>query len=680
MKESQNPEKREHHTETSSFPALKILPLIKTPRDLQKLNHRQLDRLAGEIRRFLVQSVAQTGGHLGPNLGVVELTIALHRIFDVSRDVFVFDTGHQTYVHKLLTGRQDFSHLRQRGGLSGYPSRAESDTDVLENSHASASLAWADGIARANRLAGRPGWVVAVIGDGAFTGGMAWEALNNIAAENEGRLLIVLNDNGRSYAPTIGGLAHHLDALRVTPQYEKALKWGKQTLRGSGPVGNLVYSGLHAAKAGLRDMVSPAEGALFDELGITYTGPVDGHDIAALEFSFTRVLASTKPVLIHVITQKGRGYTPAETNISDHFHAIGRIHPETGLPIDPERFEWTQVFADEILHLARRDEKIVALTAAMLQPVGLLPFKKQFPNRVFDVGIAEADAMATAAGLAYGGYHPVFAVYSTFLNRAYDQLLMDVALHHAGVTICEDRSGVTGPDGASHNGVWDIALAATVPGLRLAAPRDEATLRDELGEAVLVDNAPTIVRYPKGSLPDPIPALRREGSMDVLWESPAGSSAGDSTRASQSNAEDGATDTQSRGSGAEAAPRLLIAATGAFAKLGMDVGESLAGDFNVKVIDPRWLLPVASDLVRVAAGYDWVVTLEDGLVDGGFGSQLRNRLAESNVFTPVLSYGIPKQFLSHATRGEILEELGLTSEALVDSIRSRTGVLSVQKA
>lgn len=680
MKESQNPEKREHHTETSSFPALKILPLIKTPRDLQKLNHRQLDRLAGEIRRFLVQSVAQTGGHLGPNLGVVELTIALHRIFDVSRDVFVFDTGHQTYVHKLLTGRQDFSHLRQRGGLSGYPSRAESDTDVLENSHASASLAWADGIARANRLAGRPGWVVAVIGDGAFTGGMAWEALNNIAAENEGRLLIVLNDNGRSYAPTIGGLAHHLDALRVTPQYEKALKWGKQTLRGSGPVGNLVYSGLHAAKAGLRDMVSPAEGALFDELGITYTGPVDGHDIAALEFSFTRVLASTKPVLIHVITQKGRGYTPAETNISDHFHAIGRIHPETGLPIDPERFEWTQVFADEILHLARRDEKIVALTAAMLQPVGLLPFKKQFPNRVFDVGIAEADAMATAAGLAYGGYHPVFAVYSTFLNRAYDQLLMDVALHHAGVTICEDRSGVTGPDGASHNGVWDIALAATVPGLRLAAPRDEATLRDELGEAVLVDNAPTIVRYPKGSLPDPIPALRREGSMDVLWESPAGSSARDSTRASQSNAEDGATDTQSRGSGAEAAPRLLIAATGAFAKLGMDVGESLAGDFNVKVIDPRWLLPVASDLVRASAGYDWVVTLEDGLVDGGFGSQIRNRLAESNVFTPVLSYGIPKQFLSHATRGEILEELGLTSEALVDSIRSRTGVLSVQKA
>ncbi|NMX03169.1 1-deoxy-D-xylulose-5-phosphate synthase [Mobiluncus mulieris] len=655
------PEKRQSDSQTSEFPDLRILPTITTPHDLRSLNHQELNRLAGEIRRFLVQSVAQTGGHLGPNLGVVELTIALHRIFDVNRDTFVFDTGHQAYVHKLLTGRQDFSLLRQRGGLSGYPSRAESETDVVENSHASASLAWADGIMKANRLAHRPGWVVAVIGDGAMTGGMAWEALNNIADENEGRLLIVLNDNGRSYAPTIGGLAHHLDALRVTPLYDKTLSWGKKTLRRGGAIGNFLYSGLHAAKAGLRDWFSPESGPLFDEIGITYTGPVDGHDIAALEFSFTRLLASRKPVLVHVITQKGRGYSPAEQNISDHFHAIGRIHPETGLPIEPKRFEWTGVFADEIVHLAERDEKIVALTAAMLQPVGLLPFKKAFPNRVFDVGIAEADAMATAAGLAYGGFHPVFAVYSTFMNRAYDQLLLDVALHHAGVTIVEDRAGVTGSDGASHNGMWDIALAATVPGLHLAAPRDEATLRDELGEAVLVDNAPTLVRYPKGSLPEPIPALRREGSLDVLWESGVATDAATTTVVSTADS---------------SRQRMLLVATGAFAPLGIAAAQMLATDFETLVVDPRWLLPISADLRRIAPDFDWVVTLEDGLAEGGFGSQLRDTLTAAGCFVPVLSYGIPKRFLEHASRAEILVELGLTPDSLVASLKSRTQIRS----
>lgn len=684
------PEKCQSDSQASEFPDLRILPTITTPHDLRSLNHQELNRLAGEIRRFLVQSVAQTGGHLGPNLGVVELTIALHRIFDVNRDTFVFDTGHQAYVHKLLTGRQDFSLLRQRGGLSGYPSRAESETDVVENSHASASLAWADGIMKANRLAHRPGWVVAVIGDGAMTGGMAWEALNNIADENEGRLLIVLNDNGRSYAPTIGGLAHHLDALRVTPLYDKTLSWGKKTLRRGGAIGNFLYSGLHAAKAGLRDWFSPESGPLFDEIGITYTGPVDGHDIAALEFSFTRLLASRKPVLVHVITQKGRGYSPAEQNISDHFHAIGRIHPETGLPIEPKRFEWTGVFADEIVHLAERDEKIVALTAAMLQPVGLLPFKKAFPNRVFDVGIAEADAMATAAGLAYGGFHPVFAVYSTFMNRAYDQLLLDVALHHAGVTIVEDRAGVTGSDGASHNGMWDIALAATVPGLHLAAPRDEATLRDELGEAVLVDNAPTLVRYPKGSLPEPIPALRREGSLDVLWESPdfvigdvvSGLVAGESAPA---DAVSCASATEITAGGVANATnievisprqRMLLVATGAFAPLGITAGQMLATDFETLVVDPRWLLPISADLRRIAPDFDWVVTLEDGLVEGGFGSQLRDSLTAAGCFVPVLSYGIPKRFLEHASRAEILAELGLTPDSLVASLKSRTHVES----
>ena len=639
--------------------SLRLLPTISSPRDLRKLNHQELNRLAGEIRHFLVESVAKTGGHLGPNLGVVELTIALHRVFNVTRDTLVFDTGHQTYVHKLLTGRQDFSRLRQRGGLSGYPSRAESETDVLENSHASAALSWADGIARANRLTGKRGWVVAVIGDGAMTGGMAWEALNNIAEENEGRLIIILNDNGRSYAPTIGGLAHHLDALRVTPQYDKALKWGKQTLKGSGPVGNLVYSGLHAAKAGLRDMVASDEGVLFDELGITYTGPIDGHDIAAMEFSFTRAKAAKKPVLIHVITQKGRGYTPAEENVSDHFHAIGRIHPETGLPIEPERFEWTQVFAEEICSLARENKKIVAITAAMLRPVGLCPMQKEFPGRVFDVGIAEADALATAAGLAYGGMHPVIALYSTFLNRGYDQLLMDIALHRAGVTIVEDRSGITGSDGASHNGMWDIALAGTVPGLRLAAPRDAVTLREELREALQVEDGPTIVRYPKGSLPKPLPALKRAHGGDVLWES------ADFVAQSAPTREEKASSNRPK--------NLLIVATGAFAKLGMEVANELQALNNlaVRVVDPRWLIPVSADLVAAVGAYDRVVTLEDGLVEGGFGSQLRNAAAAQDIFTPVLSYGIPRQFLHHATRDEIREELGLTPRALADSINSR---------
>ncbi|NMW89367.1 1-deoxy-D-xylulose-5-phosphate synthase [Mobiluncus curtisii] len=639
--------------------SLRLLPTISSPRDLRHLNHQELNRLSGEIRQFLVESVAKTGGHLGPNLGVVELTIALHRVFDVTRDTFVFDTGHQTYVHKLLTGRQDFSRLRQRGGLSGYPSRAESETDVLENSHASAALSWADGITKANRLTGIQGWVVAVIGDGAMTGGMAWEALNNIAEQNEGRLIIVLNDNGRSYAPTIGGLAHHLDALRVTPQYDKALKWGKRTLKGGGPVGNLVYSGLHAAKAGLRDMVASAEGVLFDELGITYTGPIDGHDIAALEFSFTRAKAANKPVLVHVITQKGRGYTPAEENDSDHFHAIGRIHPETGLPIEPKRFEWTQVFADEICKLARENEKIVALTAAMLRPVGLCPMQREFPNRVFDVGIAEADALATAAGLAYGGMHPVVALYSTFLNRGYDQLLMDIALHRAGVTIVEDRSGITGNDGASHNGMWDLALAGTVPGLRLAAPRDAVTLREELREALQVEDGPTIVRYPKGSLPEPLPAWKRAHGCDVLWES--------------AEFVDPTTQTREPNDSSSRPQNILIVATGAFAHLGVEVAKQLdaSNDLAVRVVDPRWLIPVPADLVAAAGAYDWVVTLEDGLVEGGFGSQLRNAAAAVDIFTPVLSYGIPRQFLHHATRDEIREELGLTPQALVDSIISR---------
>ncbi|MDU0347520.1 1-deoxy-D-xylulose-5-phosphate synthase, partial [Actinomyces sp. MRS3W] len=495
------------------LPDTPLLSRIHRPADLRRLTSEEVEALAAEIRRYLVATVARTGGHLGPNLGVVELTLALHRTFRSPRDTIVFDTGHQAYVHKLLTGRQDFSQLRERGGVSGYPSRQESIHDVVENSHASTALSWADGIARANHLQGREQrHIVAVIGDGALTGGMAWEALNNIADSADKHLVIVVNDNGRSYAPTIGGLAHHLDALRTNPGYERMLSGIKHTLLAQGAPGRAAFDALHGMKRGLKDILVPS--AFFEDLGIKYTGPVDGHDETALEFALTRAREYTDPVIVHVITQKGRGYTPAEEDTADRFHAVGRIHPETGLPVVPSRFGWTAVVAEELLELARGDERIVGITAAMQQPVGLKPLADAMPERVVDVGIAEQHALTSAAGMAFAGMHPVVALYATFLNRAFDQVLMDVGLHRAGVTILLDRAGITGTDGASHNGMWDMALLAHVPGLHLAAPRDEATLRQALRVAAGVDDAPTVVRYPKGSLPAPLPAVRTVGEDD----------------------------------------------------------------------------------------------------------------------------------------------------------------------
>ncbi|WP_420113888.1 1-deoxy-D-xylulose-5-phosphate synthase, partial [Pseudactinotalea sp.] len=483
--------------------------------DLRAFGPARLERLAAEIREFLVSSVSQTGGHLGPNLGVVELTIAMHRVFSSPRDTIVFDTGHQSYVHKILTGRTEFGRLRKRGGLSGYPSRAESDHDVVENSHASTAISWADGIARANHLAGHADrTVVAVIGDGALTGGMAWEALNNVATSEDRRLVIVVNDNGRSYSPTIGGLARQLDALRTSRPYEKVLGWGKKTLKGAGAPGQMTYEALHGLKTGLRDVLRPQ--GMFEGLGIKYVGPVDGHDVLAVEAALRSARAFGGPVIVHAITEKGRGYVPAETDVADRFHAVGVIHPETGLPVVPSRFGWTAVFAEEIVDIARSRSDVVGVTAAMLGPVGLAPMAEELPDRVFDVGIAEQHAMTAAAGMAFAGLHPVVALYATFLNRAFDQLLMDVALHRAGVTIVLDRAGITGEDGASHNGMWDMALLRLVPGLRLAAPRDERTLRQALREAVQVTDAPTVIRYPKSALPEPIPAISRSGSVDVL--------------------------------------------------------------------------------------------------------------------------------------------------------------------
>ena len=645
-----------------ALPRTPLLSSITRPSDLDRLTSEDLVALAGEIRRYLVSTVARTGGHLGPNLGVVELTLALHRTFRSPRDTIVFDTGHQAYVHKLLTGRQDFTRLRERGGVSGYPARSESVHDVVENSHASTSLSWADGIARANRLQGHEDrHVVAVIGDGALTGGMAWEALDNIADSADKHLVIVVNDNGRSYAPTIGGLAHHLDALRTNPGYERMLAGAKRVLLTQGAPGRAAFDALHGLKRGLKDVLVPS--AFFEDLGIKYTGPVDGHDETALEFALTRAREYADPVIVHVITQKGRGYTPAEKDVADRFHAVGRIHPETGLPIVPSRFGWTSVFAEEVLALARADERIVAVTAAMQQPVGLQPMADALPERVIDVGIAEQHALTASAGMAFAGLHPVVALYATFLNRAFDQVLMDVGLHRAGVTIVLDRAGLTGTDGASHNGVWDMALLAHVPGLHLAAPRDEATLREDLRTAVATSDAPTVVRYPKGALPARTPAVRVLGprddpfeAVDVLAEPDDGAPAGRSRQG------------------------LLLVAVGAMTSAVLAAGRELAADgLAVTVVAPRWAVPVPRTLVEASRSFAGVVVVEDGLVDGGVGSRLRDAIEDDAIEDDavagggrgplVVRVGVPRRFLDTATRGELLADFGMDEAGIAAAAR-----------
>jgi 1-deoxy-D-xylulose-5-phosphate synthase len=607
-----------------------LLETIRDPRDLSRLDRAQLRDLASEIRSFLISAVSRTGGHLGPNLGVVELTLAIHRVFDSPRDTVVFDTGHQAYVHKLLTGRQDFSGLRQGGGLSGYPSRTESEHDVVENSHASTALSWGDGVARAYRLRGESDrHVVAVIGDGALTGGMAWEALNNIAADTTLPLVIVVNDNERSYAATTGGLANHLATLRTTRGYERFLNWGKQALSRTPVVGGAVYDTLHGVKKGLKDIVAPQ--GMFEDLGLKYLGPVDGHDIEALEFALRRAREFGGPVLVHAITQKGRGYEPALTDEADRFHAVGVIDPETGTPIASSGTAWTSVFADEMVQVADERPDVVATTAAMLIPVGLHRFAAAHPDRVFDVGIAEQHAVTSAAGLAFGGLHPVVAVYATFLNRAFDQVLMDCALHRAGVTFVLDRAGVTGSDGASHNGVWDMSVLQVVPGLRLAAPRDAATLRQELREALDVGNAPTVVRFPKGTVPDDVPAVRTEGGVDVLHESRDAD--------------------------------VLIVAVGPMAVMCLDVARRLtAQGMSATVVDPRWVLPVAPALLDLARRHRLVVSVEDGSRVGGVGSRLAQEARDVGISTPVVDLGVPPVFLDHGDRKQLLADLGLTAQ------------------
>ncbi len=619
-----------------------LLTRIRGPRDLDRLSLEKLDQLAEEIRTFLVEAVSKTGGHLGPNLGVVELTIALHRVFDSPRDKVLWDTGHQSYVHKLLTGRQDFSKLKMKGGLSGYPSQAESEHDIIENSHASTVLGWADGLAKANQLRKRDSHVVAVIGDGALTGGMAWEALNNIAAAKDRPLVIVVNDNERSYAPTIGGLANHLATLRTTDGYERFLARTKEVLERTPVVGKPLFDTLHGAKKGLKDFITPQ--GMFEDLGLKYVGPIDGHDIEALESALARARRFGGPVIVHCLTEKGRGYQPALQDEADRFHAVGKIHPDTGLPIASSGADWTSVFGEEMVKLGMERKDIVALTAAMLQPVGLEKFAKAFPERVYDVGIAEQHGAVSAAGLATGGLHPVFAVYATFLNRAFDQVLMDVALHRCGVTFVLDRAGITGTDGASHNGMWDMSILQVVPGLRLAAPRDAEQVRAQLREAVEVTDAPTVVRFSKGAVGPAVPAVSRIGGMDVLREP--------------------GTDT----------PDVLLVSVGALAPMCLEIAGLLDKQgISTTVVDPRWVKPVDEAMAPLAEQHRVVVTVEDNSRVGGVGSAISQALRDAGVDIPLRDFGIPPRFLDHASRAEIMAEIGLTAP---DIARQVTGLVS----
>lgn len=618
---------------------MSLLASISGPRDLDALTTDQLRELADEIRAFLVENVARTGGHLGPNLGVVELTLAIHRVFDSPRDPIVFDTGHQSYVHKLVTGRQDFAALRSRGGLAGYPQRSESPHDVVESSHASSSLSWADGISRALTRTGRKDrHVVAVVGDGSLTGGMTWEALNNISDDNDRNLVIVVNDNGRSYAPTIGGMARYLNRVRTAESYQHLRRGSDSFFRKLGPMGRALYRGVRGGTHGFLSRFTN-NAALYSNLDIKYLGPIDGHDLDALLETLQLAKEYRSPVIVHAITEKGRGYEPARNDEADQFHAVGKIDPVTGEPLGASgALAWTDVFAQSLVEAGERREDVIALTAAMLRPTGLQPFAQRFPDRVYDVGIAEQHAVAASAGLAFGGLHPVVAIYATFMNRAFDQVMMDVALHRAGVTFVLDRSGVTGPDGPSHHGIWDLAMLQLVPGIRIAAPRDAARLREEFDEALAVDDAPTVVRFPKGSVSDDLPAIERlPDGVDVLF---------------RSDSED-----------------VLLVGIGPMAQLAMEVAERLrAQGIGATVIDPRWVVPVAPSVVGLAARHRLVITIEDGIRVGGIGTRVRQVLREGGVDTAVDELGLPDEFIDHASREQILADAGMSAAKIAHDV------------
>jgi 1-deoxy-D-xylulose-5-phosphate synthase len=614
-----------------------MLESIKSPADIRALDSAQLIALSEEIRHFLIEKVSKTGGHLGPNLGVVELTLAIHRVFNSPSDVVLFDTGHQSYVHKMLTGRAaDFDGLRQRGGIAGYPNRSESEHDVIENSHASTALSWGDGISYGFAQTGQSDrHVVVVVGDGALTGGMSWEALNNIAATEVRNLVIIVNDNERSYSPTIGGLATYLSTLRVTRGYERFLDWGKDVLHKTPVVGTPIYETLHGMKKGIKDIVAPQ--GMFEDLGLKYMGPIDGHDIAAMEKALQKAKIFGEPVLIHAITEKGRGHKPAMDDEAEKFHAVGIVDPATGASLSKSVTSWTKVFSEELIEIAREREDIVAITAAMLGPTGLAEFEKEFPSRTIDVGIAEQHAVTSAAGMAFAGLHPVVAIYSTFLNRAFDQLLLDVALHKAGVTFVLDRAGVTGDDGPSHHGIWDLALTGIVPTMHVAAPRDAARLRETLREAVAISDAPSMVRYPKGAVQIDIPAFERRDGIDVLY----------------------------RGESAD----VLLVSIGSMAAIAVEAASMAYREgVGVTVIDPRWVKPLPTSLITMSQRYKSVVVLEDGIKHGGIASSISEMFREAGLSTPIHSIGVPLEFIEHSKRSEILNDLGITAQNISRSI------------
>ena len=610
-----------------------MLESIKSPQDLHGLSYEQLEELSSEIRQFLITKVSKTGGHLGPNLGVVELTLAIHRTFDSPKDVVLFDTGHQSYVHKMITGRADqFDGLRQRGGIAGYPNRRESEHDVIENSHASTALSWADGISLGFSLTKqRDRHVVVVVGDGALTGGMSWEALNNIAASSDRSLTIIVNDNERSYSPTIGGLATYLATLRVTRGYERFLDWGKEILSHTPVVGAPIYETLHGMKKGIKDIVAPQ--GMFEDLGLKYVGPIDGHNIEAMERALEQAKEFGEPVLVHVITEKGKGHKPAVADVAEKFHAVGVVDPETGTPLGKSSTSWTNVFSEELVALGKERKDIVAITAAMLGPTGLDKFQSEFPERTIDVGIAEQHAVTSAAGLAFAGLHPVIAVYSTFLNRAFDQLLLDVALHKAGVTFVLDRAGITGDDGPSHHRIWDLAVTGLVPTMHVAAPRDAARLRETLREAVAINDAPTAVRFPKGAVQGDIPAFERRDGVDVLY----------------------------RGESAD----VLLISIGSMASIAVEAAsQAYREGVGVTVIDPRWVKPLPASLISMVDRYKSVVVLEDGIKHGGIASAISEQCREAGLNIAIHSIGVPLEFIEHSKRSEILEDLGITAQKI----------------
>ena len=604
---------------------------------LHEMSPAQLKELAADIRVFLIDKVSKTGGHLGPNLGVVELSIAVHRVYDSPKDIVLFDTGHQSYVHKILTGRADqFDLLRQRNGISGYPNRRESAHDVIENSHASTALSWADGISRGFSLSGQSDRnVVAVVGDGALTGGMSWEALNNLSPESERNLVIVVNDNERSYSPTIGGLATYLTTLRASREYERILGRGKRMLHNTPVVGKYIYGTLHGLKKGIKDMVAPQ--GMFEDLGFKYLGPIDGHDIAAMEKTLQMAREFGAPVIVHVITEKGRGYTPAIEDMAEKFHAVGIVDPLTGKPLKASAPSWTNTFSDEITAIGRENSKVVAITAAMLGPTGLDKFAQSFPERTIDVGIAEQHAVTSAAGLAYAGMHPIIAIYSTFLNRAFDQLLLDVALHKAGVTFVLDRAGITGDDGPSHHGIWDLALTGIVPNMHVGAPRDGARLKEILRECVAIENAPSMVRFPKGAVPADISAVERVDGIDILH----------------------------RG----LAPQVLVISVGAMAGMAIEVAQlAKAQSIEITVVDPLWVKPISPAVIALCANYSTVVVMEDGIKHAGIASTISEALRNAGTNCSLHSVGVPLEFIEHSKRAEILEDLEITPAAIVQQI------------